>query len=120
MATEIKLPALSESVNEGGVSEVRVKAGDAVKVGDTLLVVEAEKCTLEIPSDVAGTITEVLVKKGDTVKAGQTLFRVEAGAAKPDGKAPEPAAAKKATPAETTEPARKPTAAVAKKPAATA
>src|SRR5438132_10919267 len=105
MATEIKLPALSESVSEGGVAEVRVKPGDAVKVGDTLIVVEAEKSTVEVPSDAAGTLTEVLVKKGDTVKAGQVIARVEGGDGKKADKAPEQKAAKKATEADTVEPA---------------
>src|SRR5215211_2102759 len=87
MATEIKLPSLSESVSEGAVLELRVKEGSAVKEGDTLLVVEAEKATVEVPSPVTGKLSKWLVKQGDVVKAGQTLARAEAG----DGQPPKPA-----------------------------
>lgn len=80
MPTDIKLPPLSENVTEGGVLELRVKAGDAVKAGDVIAVVEAEKSTLEITSDQTGKVSEVLVKKGDIVKVGQPLIRVDAGA----------------------------------------
>jgi pyruvate dehydrogenase E2 component (dihydrolipoamide acetyltransferase) len=103
MPTDIKLPALSESVNEGVVSEVRVKPGDVVTRDSIVCVVEAEKSTVEVPADVSGTIGEVLIKKGDKVTAGQTLCRVEAGAA-PAATSPaaKPAAAKPAaTPAPT-------------------
>jgi pyruvate dehydrogenase E2 component (dihydrolipoamide acetyltransferase) len=83
MPIDIKLPALSESINEGVVAEVRVKPGDALKPGETVVVVEAEKSTVEVPAEAGGTITEVLVKKGDTVKVGQVLARAEAGATMP-------------------------------------
>jgi pyruvate dehydrogenase E2 component (dihydrolipoamide acetyltransferase) len=83
MAVDIKLPALSESINEGAVSEVRVKPGDAIKPGDIVVVVEAEKSVVEVPADSGGQVSEVLVKKGDTVKVGQVLARVESGAAQP-------------------------------------
>ena len=75
MAIEIKLPPLSENVTEGGVLELRVKAGDTVNAGDVIAVIEAEKSTLEIAADQSGKVTELLVKKGDTVKVGQPLVR---------------------------------------------
>jgi pyruvate dehydrogenase E2 component (dihydrolipoamide acetyltransferase) len=130
MPSEIKLPALSESINEGVVSDVRVKAGDVLKPGDTIVVVEAEKSTVEVPADTGGKVAAVLVKKGDTVKFGQTLARVEAADAEAAPKkeaAPEPpsapegessAAAKSIDPG-MTEPAehvRKTAAAVANRP----
>jgi pyruvate dehydrogenase E2 component (dihydrolipoamide acetyltransferase) len=81
MSIEITLPALSESISEGVVAEVRVKAGDTLKPGDIVVVVEAEKSTVEVPADAGGKVTEVLVKKGDTVKVGQVLARAESGTA---------------------------------------
>src|SRR5947209_12642605 len=96
MPTDIKLPALSESINEGVVSEVRVKAGDVLKPGDTVVVVEAEKSTVDVPADAGGKVAAVLVKKGDTVKVGQPLVRVETGAGQPaetKQPAPEPPSA---------------------------
>lgn len=95
MSIEVKLPALSESVNEGVVSEVRVKTGDEVQPSSIVCVVEAEKSTVEVPADVAGKIAEVLIKKGDKVEAGQVLCRVEAQEASPS--AAKPSAAKTAT-----------------------
>ncbi len=93
MAVEIKLPALSESISEGVVAEVRVKAGDTLKPGDIVVVVEAEKSTVEVPADDGGKVTEVLVKKGDTVKVGQVLARAEGAASPPKEKPAAPAAA---------------------------
>src|SRR3954468_21386474 len=83
MATEIKLPMLSESVSEGAVLELRVKEGSAIKEGDTLLVVEAEKATVEVPSPVAGKLSKWLVKKGEVARAGQPRARAEAGEGQP-------------------------------------
>ena len=79
MATEIKLPELGESVEGGDVVEVKVAVGAAVREGQSLLEVEAEKSTVDVPSPSAGRISKVLVKKGDKVKTGQTLFSNRAG-----------------------------------------
>jgi pyruvate dehydrogenase E2 component (dihydrolipoamide acetyltransferase) len=83
MPADITLPDLGENIAEGGVLEIRVKPGDAVGEGDTVVVIEAEKSTVEVPAGVKGTIQEVLVKKGDLVKPGAVLARAEAGAAAP-------------------------------------
>jgi pyruvate dehydrogenase E2 component (dihydrolipoamide acetyltransferase) len=91
MAGDIKLPELGENVEGGEVVDVRVKEGDQVQEGQTLLEVEAGKSTVEVPSPVAGRIAQILVKKGDSVKTGQKLFAVEAG----DGKAEAPTAPEK-------------------------
>jgi pyruvate dehydrogenase E2 component (dihydrolipoamide acetyltransferase) len=78
MASEIKLPELGEKVEGGEVVDVKVAAGDQVRVGQPLIEVEAEKSTVEVPSPVAGQVTQMLVKKGDKVTTGQTLCLVEA------------------------------------------
>ncbi|HLJ92203.1 MAG TPA: dihydrolipoamide acetyltransferase family protein [Gemmataceae bacterium] len=78
MATEIKLPQLGENLTGGDVLDVKVKAGDTISQGQTLLEVEAEKSTVEVPSPVAGRISKMLVKKGDTIEVGQTLCLLEA------------------------------------------
>ncbi len=59
----------------GAVLSVRVKAGDAVKVNDTLLVLEAMKMESNIASTQTGTIQEVCVNEGDQVSHGQVLVR---------------------------------------------
>jgi pyruvate dehydrogenase E2 component (dihydrolipoamide acetyltransferase) len=78
MASEIKLPQLGENLTGGDVLDVKVKAGDTVSQGQTLLEVEAEKSTLEVPAPVAGRITEMRVNKGDAIQVGQTLALIEA------------------------------------------
>src|SRR5205823_2202431 len=101
MATDIKLPPLSENVTEGGVLGLRAKPRDAVKAGDVIAVIEAEKSTLEITSDQTGKVADVLVKKGDVVKVGQPLIRVDTSAV---GDKP----AKTEKPAKSEKPAEKP------------
>jgi pyruvate dehydrogenase E2 component (dihydrolipoamide acetyltransferase) len=79
MASEIKLPELGENVEEGEVVDVRAAAGEDVRAGQTLLEIEAEKTTVEVPSPLSGRITEMLVKRGDRVRTGQRLCVIEAG-----------------------------------------
>jgi pyruvate dehydrogenase E2 component (dihydrolipoamide acetyltransferase) len=77
MATEIKLPQLGENLPGGDVLDVKVAAGDTVTAGQTLLEVEAEKSTVEVPSPLAGRVQQILVKKGQPITVGQTLAVVE-------------------------------------------
>jgi pyruvate dehydrogenase E2 component (dihydrolipoamide acetyltransferase) len=86
MASEIKLPELGENLTGGDVLDVKVAAGDTVAQGQTLLEVEAEKSTVEVPSPVAGRVQEMRVKKGDAIQVGQTLCLIDEG----DGKGEEP------------------------------
>lgn len=108
MPVEIKLPELGENLAGGEVVDVKVAAGAAVREGQTLLEVEAEKSTVEVPAPQAGKVTKWLVKKGDAVKVGQTLCVLEAteAEAKPSEKpAAKPAAAKEAAKPAPAEPA---------------
>jgi pyruvate dehydrogenase E2 component (dihydrolipoamide acetyltransferase) len=76
----------------GDVVDVRVKPGDRVTRGQTLLEVEAEKSTVEVPSPLAGCISKMLVNKGETIQVGQTLCLIEeADGAKREEKAEAPA-----------------------------
>ncbi len=98
MATEIKLPALGENVESGEVVEIKVAAGEEVEEGQTLLEVEAEKSTVEVPSPSAGRISEWLVGKGDQVTTGQVLCKLGDGdGAKPAAKKEEKPEKKEAT-----------------------
>jgi pyruvate dehydrogenase E2 component (dihydrolipoamide acetyltransferase) len=92
MATEVLLPALSESVSGGDVVDVKVKVGDTVGAGQTLFEIEAEKTTAEVTASAAGRIAKVLVKKGDHVTTGQLLAVLDG-----DGGSPSTAAAKSET-----------------------
>src|SRR5712691_7392492 len=82
MATEIKLPALKENVDSVEVDTVNVHEGDTVKKDQSLLVVLAEKASLEVPSPVSGRVAKLLVKSGDEIKVGQPYCVVEEGAGK--------------------------------------
>ena len=61
----------------GAVFEIRKGPGDAVKEGDTILVLEAMKMEMAIASPADGTVAEILVGKGDQVTAGQVLATLD-------------------------------------------
>ena len=63
--------------DEVTVIELLVKVGDTVKVDQSLLTVESDKASMEIPSSGAGVVTAILVKLGDKVKQGSVVLRLE-------------------------------------------
>ena len=77
------------------VIEVLVKPGDTVAVEQSLITIESDKASMEIPSSHAGVVDELLVKVGDTVSQGSPVLRLKAagGAAAPS---PQPAPAREA------------------------
>ncbi len=74
MATEIKLPDLGEGIDSAQVTQVLVKAGDKVEEGQSIIEVEAEKASLEVPVEMAGTVREVKVEVGQEVKVGVVIL----------------------------------------------
>jgi len=76
-AHEIRVPDLGDYADVP-VIEIPVTAGQAIARDQTLLVVESDKATLDIPSPVAGHLVEMLVGPGDTVSAGTLIARVAA------------------------------------------
>ena len=62
------------------VIEILVKAGDTVKAEDSLITVESDKATMEIPAPFAGVIKEIKIKMGDTVNTGVLIALMEEGA----------------------------------------
>ncbi len=81
MATEIRVPALGESVTEAIVGKWFKKAGDAVKADEPLVELETDKVTLEVNAPSAGVISEVTVPEGETVEVGAVLGSIGAGGA---------------------------------------
>lgn len=93
MAIEsIKVPDIGGSENVD-VIEISVAVGDTVAIDDSLLVLETDKASMEIPSTVAGKVTAIKVKEGDKVSEGDVIFEVEAegGAGASDSDKEEPA-----------------------------
>jgi 2-oxoglutarate dehydrogenase E2 component (dihydrolipoamide succinyltransferase) len=108
MANEIRVPTLGESVSEATVGKWLKKAGDTVRADETLLELETDKVSIEVPSPASGVLSEITVKEGDTVSPGGLLGMIAAGgaAAAPAAKSAEPAGAAPATaPAATAMPA---------------
>jgi 2-oxoglutarate dehydrogenase E2 component (dihydrolipoamide succinyltransferase) len=80
MATEIKVPALGESVSEATVGQWFKKEGDAVARDEPLVELETDKVTLEVPAPVAGRLEKISVRDGETVGVGALLGMVAEGA----------------------------------------
>ncbi len=89
MATEIRVPTLGESVTEATIGTWFKKAGDAVADGETLVELETDKVTLEVPAPAAGTLSEIVANEGDTVEVDALLGMLAEG----KGAAPAPAKA---------------------------
>lgn len=78
--TELKLPDIGD-FDKVDVIEVLVAVGDTIKAEQSLITVESDKASMEIPAERGGVVTEVLVKVGDKVAQGDALIRLEASAA---------------------------------------
>lgn len=99
-AIEVKVPDIGD-YKDVPVIEVLVKAGDTVEPEQSLVTLESDKATMDVPSPVAGTVKEVKVKVGDSVSEGTLIILLDGGAAaQPNG-----AAAPAAAPAPTAAPA---------------
>ena len=80
MATEVKVPALGESITEGTLAQWLKQPGEAVAQDEPIASLETDKVTVEVPSPVAGVLAEQLVKEGDTVAVGALIARIDQGA----------------------------------------
>lgn len=92
---DIKVPDIGE-FTDVEVIEVMVKPGDPVRVDDSLITIESEKASMEVPSTEAGIVKEIRVKVGDKVSEGSPIVVIETAAA---SAAAAPAAAPAAPPA---------------------
>ncbi|WP_455024917.1 biotin/lipoyl-containing protein, partial [Neisseria elongata] len=77
---EIKVPDIGGHENVDIIA-VEVKAGDTIAVDDTLITLETDKATMDVPADAAGVVKEVKVKVGDKVSEGSVILLVETAAA---------------------------------------
>jgi pyruvate dehydrogenase E2 component (dihydrolipoamide acetyltransferase) len=108
MPIELKMPALSPTMEEGTLAKWLVKEGDSVKSGDLLAEIETDKATMEFEAVDEGMVSQILVAEGtDGVKVG-TVIAVIAGEGEDAGSAkaaPAPAAASAAAEAKAEAPA---------------
>jgi dihydrolipoamide dehydrogenase len=88
---EVKVPDIGD-FKEVEIIELLVAVGDTIKVDQSLITVESDKASMEIPSSQAGVIKEIKVKVGDKVAEGSLLIVVEAADAAPAAKPVEPKA----------------------------
>jgi len=104
-AIEVKVPDIGD-FKDVPVIEVLVKPGDAVKKDDSLITLESDKATMEVPAPSSGTVKEIRVKVGDKVSEGVAILTMEAalaaGTSRPSaGAVPAQAGSQAPTPAQT-------------------
>ena len=99
---DIQVPDIGD-VDEVGVIELLVKPGDTVKAEQSLITVESDKASMEIPSSHAGVVKELRVQVGDKVKQGSVVLTLEVAGASESASNPAPAPAVQAQAAIKTE-----------------
>src|SRR3990172_711107 len=89
---EVKVPDIGD-FKEVEVIELMVKVGDTIKVDQSLITVESDKASMEIPSSHAGVVKEIKVKVGDKVAEGSLVLLLETDTAATPAPVPAPEAA---------------------------
>ncbi len=105
---EVKVPDIGD-FKDVPVIEVFVKPGDAVKAEDSLVTLESDKATMDVPSPAAGTVKDLKVKVGDKVSEGSVILTLDAagaGAAPAKPASPPPPAGETSRPADASQSAR--------------
>ncbi|CAH2787609.1 MAG: Dihydrolipoamide dehydrogenase of pyruvate dehydrogenase complex (EC [uncultured Paraburkholderia sp.] len=90
---EVKVPDIGDFKDVDVIEVINIKPGDTIEQEQSLLTLESDKASMEVPSDTAGTVKEVRIKAGDKVSQGTVIALVEtSGAAAPAKEAPKAAA----------------------------
>ncbi len=95
MSVEIKIPSVGESVSEVELGEWLKKEGDAVALDETIVMLESDKATVELPAPASGVLGKILKKQGDSALVGEVIAVIEEGAANGTKAAAKPEAAAK-------------------------
>ncbi len=77
MAIEVKIPQISEGVDTATVTEVLVSEGDTIEEEQSVIAVETDKASVEVPSSHGGTVKSIKVKEGDEVNVGDVIITLE-------------------------------------------
>lgn len=104
MISELKVPAVGESITEVQIDQWLKSEGDAVARDENVVTLESEKATLQLPAPVAGRLTRILKRKGEIAQVGETIAHLDDSAS-----GAKPAQSKTASPRpETAKPAASP------------
>ncbi|MBY0261298.1 MAG: biotin/lipoyl-binding protein, partial [Phycisphaerales bacterium] len=76
MAIEVKMPRLSDTMEQGTVVRWAVKPGQGVKAGDVIADIETDKATMELQTFDDGTVADLIVAEGSTVKVGTIIMKL--------------------------------------------
>jgi pyruvate dehydrogenase E2 component (dihydrolipoamide acetyltransferase) len=107
--TAIEVPDIGD-FDTVEVIEILVKVGDAVKAEQSLITVESDKASMEIPTSIAGIVKAIAVKVGDKIKQGSVMLSIEASASAPSAAAPSTNAPSATAPSATAQSASAPSA----------
>jgi 2-oxoglutarate dehydrogenase E2 component (dihydrolipoamide succinyltransferase) len=108
MATDIRVPALGESVTEATIGQWFKKVGDVVAADEPVVELETDKVTIEVPAPAAGILEAISANQGDTVNVGSLIGAIGEAAAAPAPKAEAPKPVEAPKPAPAAAPAFKP------------
>ena len=86
--TAVVVPTIGESITSAFIAQWFKKVGEYVQEGESLLEVDSDKASLEVPSPVSGVVTELLAEDGDEVPIGATIARIDTTAAPAEAAAP--------------------------------
>ena len=73
----IHLPDLGEGIESAIVSEIPISKGQKINKDDTIVVLESDKASMEIPSDIEGVVKSINIKTGQEIKTGDLLITLE-------------------------------------------
>src|SRR4051794_5531776 len=89
--SEVVMPRLSDSMEEGTILTWLKQVGDEIAVGDELVEIETDKANMAYEADVAGTLQEILAKEGETLPIGTPIARIGGNGASGEGPSGRPA-----------------------------
>ena len=75
--SDILLPELGEGIDSVEIRDVLVNKGDLIKKNQTILILETDKASMEIPSEYDGVVSEVYVKSGDKISPNDPLIAID-------------------------------------------
>ena len=73
---KILLPELGEGIDDVEIRDVLVKEGESIEKNQSILILETDKASMEIPSDYSGEVSEVFVKSGDKISPGDKIISI--------------------------------------------